>query len=140
MIATITLVLVRRSYGLKFVAISELLEPSGGDRLRVDDDRICVVGQPGIPERIEDGLDGFDRQRKGHDGRVVPAAHLVGNDGIDPLVIERPDDGVVFAAGNRNLDESYAEAVGRRGQIASDRQPLNGPIPSGRHVRGPARP
>jgi len=72
------------------VALLEFLEAARDDRVGVQDDRVPLLVDTLLAEAVEDGFDGALGQGDVRDGRVVPAARLVGDDVVDPSSSSAP--------------------------------------------------
>jgi hypothetical protein len=88
----------------------ELVEPIRDDRLGGDDDRDGSLVDADRSKPLEDRFDGRLRQRKRRHGRDLAVSRLVGDDVVDPFVVERADDRVPPAGRNRDLNESHGYA------------------------------
>ena len=112
---------------------SERFEALRFDRFGLQNDRVGLPFEPGLPQRLEDGLDGVRGQREVRDRGVLPAAGLVGDDVVDPLVVEDREHGLAFAGRDRHLDEAHAVTVAVRANKPNCWAPVR------RNCRAPSR-
>ncbi|MFC7256972.1 hypothetical protein [Haloplanus litoreus] len=123
------------------VALHEVVEPARDDRLGVQDDRVCFPVQPRVVEAFEDGFDRRLWEREGDRRGVLAVTGLVGDDVVDPFVVEGSQDGVALPRRDHDLNESHGRISTPRRHIACRRSqsalvgsPASGVVPS-RHVK-----